>query len=96
MPKIQIVAGDLLLLAISNLGGKANNQLIYREAEKLWRNTGRPIPKNFESEVRAALQYHSLESKRQPKGEILFRMMKERGQGWWALVESKPLSELLD
>ena len=87
-----IIGGELLLVTIHELGGVAHLSHIYTLAEKKWNKTGKPMPLNFEPEIRATLQYHCLESKRLPKGEIFFRMAKERGRGWWALA--KPLPDL--
>ncbi len=87
-----IIAGELLTLALDRLGGRAHLSRIYDEADRLWRLSGKNIPKNFDDDVRAAIYYHCPEAKGTIKGKPLFRRASERGRGWYALI--KPLGNI--
>ena len=77
---------DHVLAALRKFGGKANLQNLYCEIERDCRELGRELPENYQSVIRQTLQAHCPEAKQYRQGaHPLFRMMKERGRGWWAL-----------
>lgn len=76
---------DDVLSALTNLGGEADLDAIYREVRRLRTSGGRSTPPSFEAVIRKTLEENSSDSDAFRQGPDLFRMPRGKGVGRWAL-----------
>lgn len=70
--------------ALKNLGGEAHLSSIYIEVEKIRKDAGRSVPTSLEATIRRTLEDHSSDSENF-RGQDLFRIVRNKGDGEWAL-----------
>ncbi len=75
---------DDVKAALTQLGGRAPLNAIYKEVRKIRRANGRSVPTSLEETIRRTLEDYSSDSKNY-RAEDWFEMAEGKGNGVWAL-----------
>jgi hypothetical protein len=76
---------DLLVLVLTELGGRSRLSAIYETAIRYRLSEGASVPRTLDAVIRRTLENHSSDSHNYLGGPDLFCMPEGKGQGVWAL-----------